>query len=336
MNNRKLLIKDIAAMSGVSIATVSRVINGTGRCSRATKERVMAIISATRFKPNLVARGLRVKQMNIIGIIVPDITNEFFAKLVNEIQKELFKSSYQLFICNTNEDTVMERHYFEALRSQNVAGIICAGVGVGYAESVAGDIPIGFIDRSPSLAHTAYGNFFFVESNNFLGGRLATERLIERGCREIIMFTDSRRPSSQQDRINGYIEAHGVAGIPLKTSNIINLDEISYIAAYKKTNDLIDQGLRFDGIFASTDLLAIGAYTVLMERGIRVPDDVKLVGFDDISWAQYSVKPITTIRQDVSAISKTVVTELLNRIQGTEAMNKRVIIPVTLVIRETA
>jgi LacI family transcriptional regulator len=334
MNNRKLLIKDIAAMSGVSIATVSRIINGTGRYSKATKERVMAIVSATRFKPNLVARGLRVNQMNIIGIIVPDITNEFFAKLVNEIQKERFMSSYQVFICNTNEDTVIERHYFEALRSQNVAGIICAGVG--YAESIASDIPTAFIDRSPSSAQTDDSNFFVVESDNVLGGRLATERLIGQGCREIIMFTDSRRLSSQQDRINGFIEAHGMAGIPLKTSNIINLDEINYMAAYKKTNELIDQGVRFDGIFASTDWLAIGAYAVLMERGIRVPEDVKLVGFDDISWAQYNAKPITTIRQDVSAISKAVVMELLNRINGTEAVNKRVTIPVTLVIRETA
>jgi LacI family transcriptional regulator len=333
MNNRKLLIKDIAAMSGVSIATVSRIINGTGRYSKATKERVMAIVSATKFKPNLVARGLRVSQMNIIGIIVPDITNEFFAKLVNEIQKELFVSSYQVFICNTNEDTMIERHYFEALRSQNVAGIICAGAG--YAESIAGDIPTAFIDRSPSSAQSA-GNFFVVESDNVLGGRLATERLIERGCREIIMFTDSRRLSSQQDRINGYIEAHGAAGIPLKTSRIINLDEINYTAAYKKTNELLDQGLRFDGIFASTDWLAMGAYAVLTERGIKVPEDVKLVGFDDVSWAQYNVKPITTIRQDVSAISKAVVTELLNRINGTEAINKRVTIPVTLVTRETA
>jgi LacI family transcriptional regulator len=294
----------------------------------------MAIVSATKFKPNLIARGLRTNQMNIIGIIVPDITNEFFAKMVNEIQKELFVLSYQVLICNTNEDTVIERYCFEALFSQNVAGIICAGGG--YAESIASSIPTAFIDRSPSSAQTAYSNFFVVESDNFLGGRLATERLIERGCREIIMFTDSRRPSSQQDRINGYIEAHGAAGIPLKTSNIINLDEISYMAAYKKTNELIDQGLRFDGIFASTDWLAMGAYAMLKERGIRVPEDVKLVGFDDISLAQYNVKPITTIRQDISAISKAVVAELLNRISGTEVVKKKVTIPVTLIIRETA
>jgi LacI family transcriptional regulator len=334
MNNRGLSIKDIAAMSGVSIATVSRVINGTGRCSKATKERVMAIVDATNFKPNMVARGLRKNHMNIIGIIVPDITNEFFAKLVNEIQTDLFASSYQSFICNTDEDMAMELRYIKVLQTQNVAGIICAGAG--YTENAAKAIPTAFIDRSPSFAQIADSNFFVVESDNALGGRLATERLIERGCREIIMFTDARRFSSQQHRINGYIEAHGVAGIPLKTSNIIDLDEINFMAAYKKTNTLIDQGLRFDGIFASTDWLAMGAYAALTERNIRVPEDVKLVGFDDISAARYNAKPITTIRQDVSAIAAAAVTELLNRIKGIDPDNEKVTIPVTLVIRETA
>ena len=335
MNNKRLLIKDIAAMSGVSIATVSRVINGTGHCSSATTERVMAIVNATGFKPNLVARGLRVNQMNIIGVIVPDITNEFFARLVNEIQKELFLSSYQVFICNTNEDIITEGHYFEALKSQNVAGIISAGAG--YAENISSIIPTAFIDRSPSFNQTSHNNYFMVESDNTLGGRLATERLIKRGCKKIIMFTDSRRPSSQQDRINGYIEAHGTEGIPLKTSNIINLDEINYTSAYKKTIELLDEGMEFDGIFASTDWLAMGAYAALTNRGIRVPEDVKLVGFDDISAAQYNAKPITTIRQDMSAISKAAVSELLNRISGTEPnVNKKVTIPVTLIVRGTA
>ena len=331
----RLGLKDIAAMSGVSIATVSRVINSTGRCSEATRERVMSIVTATSFKPNLVARGLRVNQMNIIGIIVPDITNEFFAKLVNEIQRYLFDSSYQVFICNTNEDMAMEKHYFEALRSQNVAGLICAGVG--YTEHSVSTIPTAYIDRSPSFTNTTNNNFFIVESDNALGGRLATERLIGHGCRKILMFTDSRRHSTQQDRVNGYIEAHGAAGIPLKRSNIIYLDEVNYMSAYKKTNELIKKNIRFDGIFASTDWLAMGAYAALAEKGIKIPEDIKLVGFDDISAAKYNAKPITTIRQDISAISRETVHELLNRIKGNEPKNNnRFTIPVTLVVRETA
>ena len=332
--NKTLSIKDIAKMCGTSVATVSRVLNNTGRYSVKTEKRVMDIVNATGYTPNLVARGLRASKMNIIGILTPDITNEFFAKLVNGIQIELFRQNYHSIICNTNEEPEMERKHLEMLQQQHVAGIIFIG-GLEFFTSTGAAVPTVYIDRSPPYAQRGE-NCIVVESDNTQGGKQAAMRLLDRGCKKIVMLTDVRRPSSQQNRINGFIEAHGIAGVAINTELIIDLYDISFNAAYNATNKLFENNITFDGIFASTDWLAIGAYVALTERGIKVPDDVGLVGYDDISIARHNAKPLTTIKQDVEAITKATVDGLLDLTSEGMEPQKEVKIPISLIIRETA
>lgn len=337
MNEKPLSIKDISAMAGVSIATVSRIINKSGHYSPKTEKRVLEIINATSYTPNMVARGLRINKMNNIGILAPDITNEFFAKLVSGIQTELFKQNFHSFICNTNEDPVMERKHFETLQTQNVAGLIYIG-GVGFPSGTtrAVTIPTVFIDRIPGYV-PVNDNFVIVESDNVQGGKLATSRLIDHGCRHIILLTDARRLSSQQDRINGYIEAHGAAGIPINTNFIIDLKQICFESAYHKISELLNAGVQFDGVFATTDWLAMGAYVAITEHGLSIPGDIKLIGYDDIPIARHNAKPLTTIRQDVDAMVDTTVSSLFNiSSEEKKPVQSKIKIPVSLIVRQTA
>lgn len=329
---KKLSIKDISAMSGVSIATVSRIINKNGRYSKETEERVRAIIEENHYVPNMVAKGLRINRMNNIGIIVPDITNEFFVRLVHEIETTLFDCNYSSFICNTNEEADVEFKHLNMLRTQNVSGIIyISGTNnAEYRELL--DIPTVFIDRAPS---DSQGKYVVIESDNKQGGLLATTRLLEKGCRNILMLTDYRRLSSQQERIFGYEEAHRQMNVPICEDNIIDLEQISFRCAYDTVSRFLEQGRPFDGIFASTDWLAMGAYVALSEKKIRVPQQVKIVGFDDISISEYNAKPITTIHQQVDIIGQTAVRSLLNLIQNKPIGIRKHVVPVYLVERKT-
>ncbi|MDR1640894.1 MAG: LacI family transcriptional regulator [Clostridiales bacterium] len=333
MDKTHVSIKDIASMAGVSIATVSRVLNKTGRYTKETEERVNAVMKATNYHPNLVARGLRVNRMNNIGIITPDITNEFFAKLVMELQTELFAAGYCSLICNTNENPDMERRHFSMLQSQNVAGIIyMAGSGT-FESMTSKGAPTAYIDRVPDFALPE--NSVIVESDNFSGGMLATSLLLSKGCKDILLLSDKRRLSSQQNRINGYHESHSRAGAVVNTKLIRDLDSVSFGAAYSALGEAISLGIKFDGIFASTDWLAMGAYQAAKEHGLRIPEDVKLVGYDGISAALYNEKPITTICQNTLEIARATVEAVISFIQGKEIAEQRIKVPVALAERET-
>lgn len=331
---KKLSIKDISALSGVSTATVSRVINGTGRYSKETEERVQAVIREHHYVPNLVAKGLRTHRMHTVGIVVPDITNEFFVKLVYELESALFAHRYASFICNTNEDPDRERQSLQMLQMQGVSGVVYISGGYHGDYRELTDIPTVFIDRTPDPA-CVLERSVRVESDNRQGGYLATEELLAKGCRRIAMLTDRRRLSSQMKRIEGYQAAHWDYRVPCDPRYILDLDRVDFQDAYARVSALVDEGLPFDGIFASTDWLAMGAYAALAHRQIAVPDSVKLVGFDDIPLAEFHALPLTTIHQQVDQMSQAAVDSLLRMIQHQPVEEPEQVIPVYLVRRQS-
>lgn len=329
---KKLSIKDISELSGVSIATVSRVINKNGRYSKETEERVKAVIEKNHYVPNMVAKGLRTNRMNNIGIIVPDITNEFFVQLVREIEKSLFDSDFSSFICNTNEDLEIEHKHLKMLRTQNVSGVIyISGTDMAdYGDLL--DTPTVFIDRFPKNDN---GRYVVIESDNWRGGFLAAKLLLDKGCRNVVMLTDRRRLSSQRERVEGFLEAHRQMEVPVQEDAIVDVEQVTFRQAYNAVCRLLEEGRYFDGIFASTDWLAMGAYVALSEHRIQVPQDVKIVGFDDISVAEYNAKPITTIHQQVDIIGKLAARSILDLIQNKPIHMRRHTVPVYLVERST-
>lgn len=328
----KMTMKEISKLSGVSVATVSRIINNNGRYSKETEDRVMKIIKKHNYSPSMLGKGLRTRKTSTIGVVVPDITNEFFAKVVQEVEKNLFKSSYSIFVCNTNENPEIERRYISTLGVHSVSGVIYISGDTREKYEDIGDIPAVYIDRWPS---TTRKDIVFIESDNFDGGRKATMELLEKGCKRIIFLTDERRTSAQQSRFEGYFKAHRDFGIVPDESFIIGLSEINFNAAHKAITDLCRRNVKFDGVFASTDWLATGAQVALQAQGIKVPEQVKIVGFDDISISKYCATPITTIKQDIEKMGQIAVDVLLNLINGKEVEKKYFVLPVELIKRKT-
>ncbi|MGF7141829.1 LacI family transcriptional regulator [Anaerotaenia torta] len=331
----KISIKGISELAGVSIATVSRIINENGRYSKETEERVKKIIEEYDYIPDMVAKGLRTKKMTNIGIIVPEITNEFFVKLAYEIEINLFRSGYSSFICNTNEDVEMEQKRLQMMRMQNVSGLIYISGGSSGVTEYIQDIPTVFIDRTPPVINDTDNQFIIIESDNVQGGYLATRELLDKGCRKIIMLTDYRRLSSQKARIEGYEKAHRESGIAVNPDYVINLDKMNFETAFAAVSKLLEEGVPFDGIFATTDWLALGSYAALNKKGIKIPREVKIVGYDDISVSEFNALPITTIHQQIDVIGKTAVDYMLQLLKDNPIEEKKLCVPVYLVKRQS-
>lgn len=329
---KQITIRDISRLSNVSIATVSRVINGNGRYSKETEERVMAVIKEYNYSPNMLGKGLRTNKTNTIGIVVPDITNEFFAKIVQEVEKNLFKESYTALICNTNENLEMENRYLSVLNVHRVSGLIYISGDTRQKHEVLEDVPSVYIDRWPATSST---DIVFIESDNYEGGRLATGELLNSGCKRILFLTDERGNSAQHSRLEGYFRAHSEYGIVPDEDLIIRLAAIDFQIAYNTICNLCSDNMRFDGIFASTDWLAMGAQVALQSKGIKVPQDVKIVGFDNISVSKFCKTPITTIHQDVKKMGELAVDILIKLIDGSKVDKQYYVLPVELVRRST-
>lgn len=330
--HKSISIKEIAELAGVSVATVSRVLNKNGYVSSTTEERVQAVIDENGYVPNMVARGLRTKSSPIIGVIIPDISNEFFSNYVFKIQERLFAHNYFSVFCSTNESLTLERSYLKLLRAQNISGLIYVA-GDTFSEYTVKDIPTVFIDRLPNDKIQHKG--IYIHADNEQGGNLAAHELVDAGCHHIAILTDMSRISSHIARYNGFRSALQDAGISLSPSLILRAEKINFLEGHHLTSRLIESGESFDGIFCTADTMALGAVTSLQQHGIRVPAKVKVVGYDDISIAQHSANPFTTIHQPIDEMAGLAVELLMKMIAGEEIEKNTYKYPVRLIRRST-
>ncbi|KAJ50534.1 LacI family transcriptional regulator [Clostridium tetanomorphum] len=331
-SKKSISIKEIAKLSGVSVATVSRVLNNNGRFSEETRKKVMDIVNKFNYQTNMVAKSLRTSKSNIIGVIVPDITNEFFAGLVLAIESYCFPKGYSVFVCNTNEDETKENAYFTDLASKGVDGLIYIS---GKSDKISKDsdfynTPIVCIDRKPNISN----DVICITSDNYKGGLMATETLIQKGCKNILILRDYRRLSSGNMRYLGYKHALEKHDIKFKEELIIDV-KVSFDSAKNAVIDLIKKGIKFDSIFACTDWLAMGAIAALKENNINIPDEIKIIGFDNISIAKYSHPKISTIEQNKNEMGKTAAKVLLDIIEDRTKKIDDLVLPVNLILRET-
>jgi LacI family transcriptional regulator len=329
---KKITIKEIAKITGVSSATVSRVLNDNGRFSEETRKKVLDAIEKFEYRPNVVAKSLRTSRSKTIGVIVPDITNEFFAHIVLAIENLCVPRGYSVFICNTSESEEKEKMYIKDLEAKGVDGLIClSGIMDVPADVTRQQIPVVCIDRKPNNQHV-----IMVESDNVTGGYLATEELIKKGCQKIVMLRDERGVSPMQNRYVGYLQALADYGLPLDKNLVINV-QVDVFSAKRAITELIQAGVAFDGVFAGTDWLAFGALMALKEHHVQVPEQVKIVGFDNITVSQFSSPAITTIHQDKAKMGETAAKVLLDIIDNglDHVKTRNITLPIELIRRET-
>lgn len=323
-------IKDIARITGVSTATVSRVINDNGRFSEETRARVNEAINKLGYRSNVVAKSLRTMKSLSIGVIVPDITNEFFSRIVLGIENYCFPKGYSVYICNTSESKEEESMYMLNLEAKGVDGLISLTGGIGDPTKVFNrKIPMVCIDREPLGQGIP-----LVESDNYRGGYLAGELLVKHGCKNLVVLRDHRELSTAIHRMNGFQDALHQNNLSLD-SRLVHKLTINFDSAKECMEKIIASGIPFDGVFAMTDWLAVGTLSALKKHKIKVPEQVKLVGFDNTLITEYVSPSITTVNQDKRKMGEVAAEMLLGLIANPAHKFENVTIPVEIVERET-
>ncbi|MBQ8994329.1 MAG: LacI family DNA-binding transcriptional regulator [Oscillospiraceae bacterium] len=326
-------IKDVARQAGVSVATVSQVVNGNGHASEETKNKILRIIEETGYVPNSNARSLRKKQDDAVAILLPDISNEFYARMVQGIQDTLFSLGRNCVIFNTRYNEDIEKQSIELICAQHIKAVIAINCIQMDICKLPSDCCAVYIDSCP-VTEKSNERYVYFSADHEHGAYLATEKLIQKGCRDLLMITCKTGEPATEQRRKGFNRA--CKDYQIENTLCYEAKPRDYNdAAQKIVQRLLKKGTHFDGVFAQNDIIATGVLTQLLQAGIRVPDQVKIVGFDDISFAQYAVLPLTTVHQPIwemgSDAAKTVV-ELLEK--GNEGRQNRVF-PISLVIRQT-
>lgn len=326
-------IDDVARKAGVSIATVSRVINKTGQVAESTVARVMSAVAELQYSPHAAARGLASKRTNTIGLVLRDISGDFFGPMLRGIESATREYGFDLLIHCTYSSQLGESHHSYPLGEHNSDGIIVFTNSLDESEIqrlYKSQFPLVLLHRSPPAGL----DIPFVAFENKTGARNLVDYLIEkRGYRRIAFL---RGPDEAEDsywRELGYREslaAHNIEFDP----RLFGVGGFNENQAYSAVSTLLSQKLHFDAIFAGDDDSAIGALHALTDAGIRVPKDVALVGFDDIRPSRYLTPPLTTVRAPIETAGYESVRQLINLIQSGKA-EKETLLPTELIIRRS-
>ncbi|EAE5837645.1 LacI family transcriptional regulator, partial [Listeria monocytogenes] len=311
---KKTSIKDIAKLSGVSVATVSRVINDNGRFSEETREKVLAVIKETNYQMNFSAKSLRMNKSFSVGILVPDISNYFFSSVVQQIEAILFDQGYSTIICNTGRNLDKEMAYLNMLESKMVDGLIVISgadeFGFKYTNAENG-IPYVCIDRQPKDKKDT----IFISSNHYQGAFEATEALIHAGVKSPVIFMHSRQSSSAKERLKGFQDA-------LKKNNIRYDPDVSKFTVDLQIHDyqksiitFVNEVTTMDGIFAINDNIALELLNLLPTIGKKIPNDIKVIGFDDTPQCNYTVPKLSSVKQNIPKIAQITVDNLITIIK---------------------
>ncbi|RRD93907.1 LacI family transcriptional regulator [Clostridiales bacterium COT073_COT-073] len=286
-------MKEIAEITGVSKATVSKIINGRDRyISEETRKKVLGCITQMGYVPNAMARGLKVKKTRMIGFILPDISNPFFPEIAKGIEDKAKKEGFGVVICNTDDRAEAEYQSFQFLFAQQVDGIIFTRAlrRANMDKVFESGIPIVVVDREVNTKQLGFGQIFI---DTRQGIKESTNLLIQAGCEKIAYI--SAQYHSEYDRYSGYVEAMQEAGRQVQ-AELVYKNQYNVDTGYEGINKILETN-KVDGVVCGNDLIAIGVIRALSERGIKIPDQVKIMGFDDMYFSQYMVPPLSTIKQ---------------------------------------
>jgi LacI family transcriptional regulator len=331
-----MTLKRIAAELGTSPTTVSRVLNGRARQYRISRETEAAVRATARrlnFAPNALARGLRLNKTSTLGVVIPDISNPFFAAIARRITLGVREEGYSIVICDSQENVEIEIQSLKLLRSRNVEGIILAPVGQSadhLAEFEQSGMPLVLVDRYfPGL------RIPYVASDNFVGAADATRLFLDNGHRRIACLQGLRGTSPQEDRLRGYKEALSSRGLPIDEALIAG-DSFGEQSGYITMKLLLRGGCPFTAVLAFSNLISLGALRAISEEGLRVPEDVSIISFDDQPYSAYLATPMTTVAQRSSEMGEIAVKLLFDRLRSPErAVQGGVLLPTNIVVRNS-
>lgn len=321
-------IVDVAKLAGVTPTTVSRVINNRGYISEKTKKRVHEAMDELGYQPNEIARSLTKQKSNTIGVIVPHISHPYFAKLISNLENEAAKKDYKIILCNSKEKAEKEKQYLDMCKSNRVAGIIICSGNVESNKINTGGIPVVLLEKNFEEGKLG------IQCDNYQGGKLATEHLIECGCKKILHLSgviDEEMPADNREKAFIDVCSKNEIEYFIKKYDIDTYNQMNYYDYIKAALNEIEG---VDGIFASSDLIAAQVIQVCNEIKIRIPEDIKLVGFDDVDISQLTTPRITTVHQPIKEMARLSI-ELIDAKYNNIEVNEKTILPIKLIIRES-
>ncbi|RPI93605.1 MAG: LacI family transcriptional regulator [Chloroflexi bacterium] len=335
MSNR-VTMSDVARQARVSLMTVSRVINNKGDVSNETRQRVLEIISSLGYRPSAIARSLATKETSTIGLVVPDVSNAFFAEVTQGVERLAYSKGYHVFLCNTEEDPQRELAVIQSLEEKRVDGLILCSSRLEEEKliDIMANLPaVVLINRR--LHQTVDEIFDSVTLDDERGGRLATTHLIQRGHRCIGFLAGPLASYSGAGRRKGYLAALQEAGISL-VDGWMKHCQPSVEGGYEATRQLLGTYPQLTALFCFNDLVAVGALQACDELRRRVPEDLAIVGHDDIPVAALVSPALTTCRVPRYELGARAVNALLERLRDCPGNCNQSILQPELVIRESA
>ncbi|HHF4955168.1 substrate-binding domain-containing protein [Haemophilus influenzae] len=322
-------MKDIARLAQVSTSTVSHVINGSRFVSDEIREKVMRIVSELNYTPSAVARSLKVRETKTIGLLVTATNNPFFAEVMAGVEQYCQQHQYNLIIAATGGDAKRLQQNLQTLMHKQVDGLLlmCGDSRFQADIELAISLPLVVMD------------WWFTElnadkilENSALGGYLATKALIDAGHRKIGIITGNLKKSVAQNRLQGYKNALSEAKIALNPHWIVE-SHFDFEGGALGIQSLLTQSSRPTAVFCCSDTIAVGAYQAIQQQGLRIPQDLSIMGYDDIELARYLSPPLSTICQPKAELGKLAVEALLQRIKNPNENYRTLVLEPTCILR---
>ncbi|MCQ9123880.1 substrate-binding domain-containing protein [Rodentibacter caecimuris] len=324
-------MKDIARLAKVSTSTVSHVINGSRFVSDEIREKVMSVVAELNYTPSAVARSLKVRETKTIGLLVTATNNPFFAEVMAGVEQYCQQHQYNLIIATTGGDAGRLQQNLRTLLHKQVDGLLfmCGDSRFNADTELTVSVPLVVMD------------WWFTElnadkilENSELGGYLATKTLIDAGHQQIAIITGNLKKSVAQNRLKGYKKALMESKIPLNPHWIVE-SHFDFAGGAAGMQKLLTTPHRPTAVFCCSDAIAVGAYQVLQQQGLRIPDDISVIGYDDIELSRYLSPPLSTISQPKAELGKLAVELLLQRIKNPNEPYQTLTLSPTLQLRKS-
>ena len=326
-------IKDVALRAGVSVTTVSHVVNDTRHVSAKGRERVEEAIRELGYVPNAMARSLKSNTTSTLGMLIPNSSNPYFAEIVRIVEDRCFGAGYTLVLCNTDDEPRRQSVYLQVLAERRIDGLIVVSTGAGDDDSLVTQlhglrIPTVLVDRE--IADPACD---LVETAHMQGGLLAVRHLLSLGHKRIACIGGPVGVMPSEQRIEGWRMALAEGGATPNADALLWRGGFTSQGGYEAMHAILRTEQAPSAVFVCNDLMAIGALRAAHESGVHVPDDLSIVGFDDIELSAYTSPPLTTVAQPKERIGALAVDMLLERVGGKRRDARKVVLQPELRVR---
>jgi len=321
-------IKDVATKAGVGVGTVSRVINNNGYVSDETRQKILQAMKELEYTPNELARNLYRKKNGIVAVLVPTLEHPFYSSFVNEVEKKLAEAGMKTMLCTTTKGKTEEIEYLDMLKRHVVDGIIAGSTSLEVSEYEKIKNPIVALDRYLGT------DIPVVTANHVEGGKLAAQVLFDAGCRNVIQFVGEHTLeapfNNRHTAFTDFMKKHGVGVTSIELSN----DDFSLSYYQNIADKILDDNFHADAVFG-VDMIAGMFMREAVRRGIRVPDDLKIVSYDGTYWTRIGEKRLTSIVQPIDLLAKGAVDRIVGLIDGNRFKNDLLMYDVSLTEGET-